>query len=297
MPSAARSQNSTRPDRLPTRRAAGVTWPLVKAALICFLLGLGVSRLAWTVGISPVPFALLATIAFAVCVVVVWLGVVLSDGISARLFVSVVACLLFGVVMLVTLRQPKNPFVDSFLGMFGSAQQGADRATILVGQAFKKMLSNEHLATASDLIFEKGTQYALNEARQHLRSIPPMAMEYKSAQALLQVADIRLNEFQVQSGRQQTKTPIQIIARDRTDDRLRVTFRNVGHQTVRRFRYSIAFFRVTDGWHVEPDKQSEIADPLGPWQTRTVEISDDVLTRREFNASVAVVGWEVVPTS
>src|SRR5262245_15634876 len=43
MPSASRSQNSsTRSERLPTRRAAGVTWPLVKAALICFLLGLGV---------------------------------------------------------------------------------------------------------------------------------------------------------------------------------------------------------------------------------------------------------------
>ena len=159
------------------------------------------------------------------------------------------------------------------------------------------MLSEEHLAAASDLIFKNGTQVAINQALQHLRTISPMAQEYKSAQALLQVAETRLTELGVQDGRVQTKIPIQIIARDRTDDRLRVTFRNVGQKTVKRFRYNISFFRVADGWHVEPDRQSEIDSPLAPWQTHTIEITDDVLTRRAFNASIAVVGWEVVPTS
>ena len=297
MPSAAKSQNSNvRSDRIPTRHAASATWPLLKAALICFLIGLGVSRSAWTVGISPVPVALLATVAFAVCVVTIWLGTVLVDGISGRLFVSVVGCLLFGVVMLITLRQPKNRFADAFFETFSSVEQGADQATLLVDKAFRTMLSGDHLTAASDLIFVQGTQPAVNQAEQHLLSITPTDKEYKSAQALLQVAETRLNEFKVQSGRQQTKVPVQIIARDRTDDRLRISFRNVGQQTVRRFRYSIAFFRVADGWHAEPDKQNEVIEPLGPWQTRTVEISDDVLTRREFNASVTVVGWEVVPT-
>jgi hypothetical protein len=298
MPSARNSHDSDiRLYRLPKRQNTGVTWPLLKAAILCFLLGLAVSRSAWIVGISPLPFALLATLGFVVCVVTVWLGVVLIDGVSARLCATVIACVFFGLVMLLTLRQPNNRFVDAFVGIFGSVQEGADRATVLVDQAFKTMLSDQHLAAASDLIFLKGTQVALNQARLHLRSIPPMAQEYKSAQALLQVAETRLNELEIQSGQRQTKIPIQIIARDRTDDRLRVTFRNVGQKTVKRFRYSISFFRVTDGWHVEPDKQSEIDDPLAPWQTRTIEISDEVLTGRAFNASLAVVGWEVVPTS
>src|SRR6185312_4421396 len=92
----------------------GVTWPLCKAAIFCFLLGLVVSRSAWTVGISPFPFALLATLAFVVCIVTVWLGTVFVDGISAKLFGTMTACLLFAVVMLLTLRQPNNRLVDAF---------------------------------------------------------------------------------------------------------------------------------------------------------------------------------------
>ena len=300
MPSAKNSQDSSiRLYRLPKRHTSGVTWPLLKAAMLCFLLGLGVSRSAWTVGISPVPFALLATLVFVLYVVTVWLGVALIDGVSGRLCASVIACVFFGIVMLITLRQPKNRLVDAFVEIFGSVEQGADRATVLVDQTFKRMLADEHLAAASDLIFVKRTQFALHQAEQHLRAIPPMAKEYKSAQVMLQEAETRLNELGVQSGLKQVRepVPIQIIARDRTDDRLLVTFRNVGKKPVRHIRYSISFFRVSDGWHVEPDKQSEIVDPIGPWETRTIEIADGVLTRREFNASLSVVGWEVVPAS
>jgi hypothetical protein len=59
----------------------------------------------------------------------------------------------------------------------------------------------------------------------------------------------------------------------------------------------VAYFRVADGWHVEPDKQSMIVDAVPPLATRTVEVCDDVLTAHDFYAFFSVVGWEVVPTS
>ena len=149
MPSARKSQDSVISfNRLTTRHHPGVGWPLIKAAMLCFLLGLAVSRSAWTVGVSPFPFALLATLVFVLYVVTVWLGVVLIDGVSGRLCANVIACVVFGIVMLITLRQPKNRFVDAFVEIFGSVQRGADQATVLVDQAFKRILSDEHLAAA-----------------------------------------------------------------------------------------------------------------------------------------------------
>jgi hypothetical protein len=295
MPSSTNFQDGFTRPRIRHRKR--VAWPLLKASILWFLLGLGASRLAVLLGNSPYPFAVFATVGFLLHFATVWLRVASIDGVSARLRVSVVACFLFGVAMFTTLRQTDNDWVDAVLDAFGLIEQEGNRAAVDAGGLFKRMPPVEHLVAANKLIFVKGTKEALDEARQHLASISPRAAEYKSAQALLHVADTRLKEIELQNGQKPAKVPVRIVARERTDDCLRVTFRNDGEKPVRRIRYSAAYFRVADGWHVEPDKHAEIVDAVRPQETRTIEVCDDVLTGGAFYAFLSVVGWEVVPIS
>jgi hypothetical protein len=300
MSSAQKSQDSVvRPHLLPTTRpATGVAWPLLKAIVLWFLLGLGASRLAMSLGTSPFPFALFFTLALVLHVATVWLRAALVDGVSVKLRVTVIACFFVCIAMFTTLRQTDHGVVDAIIEAFGLMGQSADRASVAVDETFRRMRPADHLTAANNLIFGKETQKAtLDEARLHLGSIPPGTTEYRSAQALLQVVENRQNELEAQNGNEPAKVPIQIIASERAGDHLRVTFRNVGTKTVRRIRYSVSYFRVADGWHVEPDKQSEIVSTMRPGEKRTIDISDEVLTGRDFNASFSISGWEVVPGS
>jgi hypothetical protein len=277
-----------------------VAWPLLKAAVLWFLFGLGSSRLAIALGSPPYPFALFATFAFVLHVAIVWLRVALVDGVTARLRMSVLACFLFGLAMFTTLRQTDNALLDAGLGALGLKELAGNQTPVKADSILKRMRPTEHLVAANKLIFTKRTQEAIDEARQHLASISPRTTEYKSAQALLNVADTWMNEFEspkTQNRLKTTKAPILVVARDHSDECFRATFRNVGPKPVRRIRYRVAYFRMADGWHVEPDKQSVVADAVGPLETRSVEVCDDVLTGRDFYAFFSVAGWEVVPTS
>jgi hypothetical protein len=277
-----------------------VAWPLFEAAVLWFLFGLGSSRLAMAMGTAPYPFAVFATFAFILHVAIVWLRVALADGVTARLRLSVLGCFLFGLAMFTTLRKADSPLLDAGLYALGLSEQPAYRTPVNADAMFKRMLPAQHLVSANKLIFTKSTQQAIDEARRHLVSISPRSAEYDDAQALMHVADTWLDEFgtpQTQNGRKKAKSPIQVVAREQTDDCLRVRFRNIGEKTISRIRYSVAYFRVADGWHVEPDKQSMLIDAVPPLETRAVEVCDDVLTGRDFYAFFSVVGWEVVPTS
>lgn len=276
-------------------RDSNVAWPLFQAIVIWFLLGLAASRLAIFYGTSPLPFALCFSIGLVAHVVMISLRVALIHGPSAKLRLSVVAGFLLAGGMFATLRETENRFIDTIMDPLMPAEQKAYRAFVNVDETFKRILPPQNLAAANNLVFAKGTQrQALDEALQHLRSIPPSAGEYKSAQALLQVAEMRLRQLQADV-HDAAKVPIEIVGLDRSDNSLRVTFRNIGQKTVRRLRYSISYFRVADGWHVEPDSQSEIVAAIRPRETRTIEIHDDVLTGGAFYVSLSVMGWEAVP--
>jgi hypothetical protein len=297
MPSA---RNLRASDTLPLMRTSrSVAWPLFKAGLLWFLFGLVSSRLAMALGSPPYSFALFATLAFVVHVAIVWLRVALLAGVTARLRVSMVVCFVFGLAMFTMLRQSDNALLEVGLGALRLTERGT-RTQVTTDSLFERMRPPEHLVAANKLIFTKGTQQAIDEARQHLVSISPRATEYKNAQALLHVADTRLNEFETptrQNGEKTTKRPIHVVSREQTNGCFQATFRNIGEKDVRRIRYKVAYFRVADGWHVEPDKQSMIVDAVPPLGTRTVEVCDDVLTTHDFYAFFSVVGWEVVPTS
>jgi hypothetical protein len=241
-----------------------------------------------------------ATFAFVLHVAIVWLRVALADGVTGRLRLSVLACFLFGLAMFTTLRQSDSPLLDAGLAALGLSEQPTHRTPVNADAIFRSMRPTQHLVAANKLIFTKRTQQAIDEARRHLVSISPRSAEYDDAQALMHVADTWLDEFETpktQNGRKATKAPVQVIAREQTDDCLRVRFRNIGDKTINHIRYSVAYFRAADGWHVEPDKQSMVVDAVRPLDIQTVEVCDDVLTGRDFYAFFSVVGWEVVPTS
>ena len=154
----------------------------------------------------------------------------------------------------------------------------------------------DHLAAAAQLIFVKETQESLAEARHHLLSIPKRAAEYKSAQALLHVAQSRQEETKIRKDvGVNEKTPIEIIATEQTERGLRVTLRNNGKKSVRNIRYHVSYFRAGDGWHIDPDKESLITNEIPPHETQTLEFPDKNFVKGLVYGSFTVVSWEVGP--
>jgi hypothetical protein len=79
--------------------------PLVKIAVIWFLCGYAASRVAVTFGLSFVPIVQIATAAFALHSASLWFRTALRDGVSPRLRLGGVACLIIGGLMFFSLHQ------------------------------------------------------------------------------------------------------------------------------------------------------------------------------------------------
>ena len=265
--------------------------PLVKIALIWFLCGYAASRVAVTFGSSPVPIVQIATAAFALHSASLWFRTALSDGVSPRLRLGGVACLIIAGLMFFSLHQ-----INLHNYGFGTLTPQLDPSDES-GAAFKALRPIEHLAAATKLVFEDQNQKALVQARRHLSSIPNTAEEYGSAEALRRVVESRSNELLSENQRGLIALPIQVIARDRTSDGLRLVLRNNGKRAVTRIKYRLAYFRILDGWYVPPDKHSEIAQTIPPNETRTVQISDDLVRRGVLYAFFDLISWQASPTS
>ena len=268
-------------------------WPLIKISLFWFLCGRVASRLAFSFGLSSVPFIYIATAAFALYAASLWFRTALTDGVGTRLRFGAVAGLLIGILIFGSLRQTNlhqsaSLLVskDSTVGTNGTADK-----------FFKAMRPIEHLAEATRLVFESHQQVALAEARRHLASIPRTAQEYPSAEALGEIIEKRSNELSGDIVRDFVAHPIQVIARARTTDGLRLVLRNNGKRSVTRITYRLSYFRAADGWYLPPDRQSEIAEQIRPNETRTIEISDNLLKRGSFYASFDLESWQLSPTS
>ena len=271
-------------------RRSSLGWPLVKIAGFWFLFAEGTSIFARRLDISPVGFVYFATAAFALQSVVVLLGALLVNGFSLRLFFSAWVCFVVGTGIFSTLPSMEVDYAAAPRWLFRSLGFGKDRSRTGSTQPV------DHLAAAAHLIFVKKTQESSAEARRRLLSIPQTAAEYNSAQALLHVAQGRMDEVKTQKDAPANKrAPIEIIASERTGQGLRVTLRNNLKKSVRNIRYHVSYFR-TDGWHIVPDKESLIIVEIPPDETRTLELSDKNVVEGLYG-SFAVMGWEVGPVS
>jgi hypothetical protein len=266
-------------------------WPLIKISLFWFLCGRFASRLAVTFGLPPVPFIYIATAAFALYAASLWFRTALSDGVDTRLRFGAVAGLLIGILIFASLRQINvHPSLSLLM------TEHPTNATV-EGSSFRAMRPIEHLAEATRLVFESHQQAALAEARRHLASIQTTSPEYPSAEALKRIIEKRSDEWSGDAGRDFVARPIEVVARARTSDGLRLVLRNNGKRSVMRIRYRLSYFRAADGWYLPPDRQSEIAAQIRPSETRTVDISDNLLKRGSFYASFDLESWQLSPTS
>ena len=272
-------------------RPSSLGWPVVKVAGFWFLFAEGTSIFARRLDISPVGFVYFATAAFALQSVVVLLGALFLNGFSFRLFFSAGVCFVVGTGIFSTLPLMEVDYAAAPRWLFRSVGFGEDRS----GTPGSTQ-PVDHLAAAAHLIFVKETQDSLAEARRRLLSIPQPAAEYKSAQALLHVAQGRLDEVKTQKdARANKRAPIEIIASGKTRQGLRVTLRNNLKKSVRNIRYHVSYFRA-DGWHIVPDKESLLIIEIPPDETRTLDVSDKNVVEGLYG-SFTVVGWEVGPVS
>jgi hypothetical protein len=161
--------------------------------------------------------------------------------------------------------------------------------------AFRNMQTVEHLSSASRLIFQGGNRGSLNQARLHLRRIPPHSKEYASAQGLLQVTDLRLFELDNPRGPKPGKAPlVEVTDRDQTEERLRVTLRNNGSKPIENIRYKVSYFDTSTGLQIEAaETESVIKEPVMPHASRTLEVRADTLKSPVYAAFI-VVDWETV---
>jgi hypothetical protein len=217
------------------------------------------------------------------------LGALFANGFSWKLLFTAAICLAIGISPLPLMK------VDYAAGpgwLFrGIAGPAEDRNRTLSVQPQKPV---DHLVAAAQLVFAKETKGSLAEARQHLLLVPPPAAEYKSAQVLLHVVESRLSDAKVgKDVGANEKAPIEIIASEQAQHGLRVTLRNNGNKSVKNIRYHVSYFRVSDGQHLEPDKESLIIKEIPPRETRIFELSDKNIIKGFIYGSFTVVNWEV----
>jgi len=275
---------------------ASVTWSLVKVTGFWCVFAQSALLLTYMLGISPVRFFYIAAAGFGLQSIFVLLEGLFADGFSWKLFFSAAVCFALGMGIFSPLPLLKVDYAAGpawlFRGVAGWREDGKTNAQSLQAEPVNQ------LAAAARLIFENETQESLVEGRRRLLSIPQPAAEYKSAQALLRVAESRLNEprFQKDVGAKK-KAPIESITSEQTEHGLRVTLQNNGNKSVGNIRYRVSYFRAVDGWHLEPDKESVIIKEIPPHQTRTFELSDKNIVKGLIYGSFAVVNWKVGPMS
>jgi hypothetical protein len=269
-------------------RPRSLGWPLVKVAGFWFIFAQGALLLARRFEISPVWFVYFATAAFALQSVVVLLGAFFADGFSWRLFFGAGVCFAVGTGVFSTLPLMEVDYAAGPRWLLRSIGFGEDGS-----RTAGSTQPVDQLAAAAHLIFLKETKESLAEARRHLLSIPQPAAEYKSAQALLNVAQDRLDEVKIRKDAPANKrAPVEVIASKQTGQGLQVTLRNNSKKSVRNIRYHVSYFRA-DGWHVVPDKESLIIIEIPPDETWTLELSDKSVAKGLYG-SFTVVSWEVV---
>jgi hypothetical protein len=258
----------------------------VKAAGFWFIFAQGAVLLAQSLDISPVRFVYFASVAFALQSIVVLVSAFIVDGFSWRLFFGAAACFFVGME------------IFSPLPLIGVDYSVGPDWLFRNRNTTGNVRPVEHLAAAAQLIFKGETQESLAEARRHLLSIPQPAAEYKSAQALLHVAQSREDEVKVRKdARASERAPIEIIKSEQTKRGLQVTLRNNGRKSVRNIRYHVSYFRAADGWHIGPDKESMITVEIPPHETWTLELYDKNLVKGLAYGSFTLVNWEVGPES
>jgi hypothetical protein len=267
-----------------SKRPSSIVWPLVKVAGFWFIFAQSALSLSDSLDISPVRSVYFASVAFALHSIVVLVRTFIVDGFSWRLFFG--AAVSFAVGMEIF-----SPFP-----LMGDYSVGS-------GRLFRNITAGhvrpvDHLAAAARLIFVKETQQSLAEARRHLLSIPQPAAEYKSAQALLHVAQTREDDVKIRKGaRANERASIEIIESEQMQRGLQVTLRNNGKTSVRNIRYHVTYFRVADGWHIGPDKESLITVEIPPHETWTLKLYDKNLVKDLVYGSFTLVNWEFGPES
>ena len=275
-------------------RPGSLVWPLVKVAGFWCVFAQGALILAYALDISPARLVYFATAAFGLQSAFVLLGALMADGFSWRLFFSAWVCFVVGMGIFSALPLIEVDYPAGPSWLFRNIAETVEDRNRPAGTTQPAV----HLAAATQLIFVKKTEESLADARRHLLSIPQQSAEYKSAQALLHVAQSRQDEVKFRKDvRANEKKPIEIIANEQTGQGLRVTLRNNLKKSVRNIRYHVSYFRARDGWHIEPDKESLIVIEIPPHETWTLELSDKNVVKGLVYASFTVVSWEVGPVS
>jgi hypothetical protein len=269
--------------------------PLVKAAGFWFVGAQAALLIAPTLRVTPRALVYLATAGFGVHSVQILLRSVIASGFSWRICLMVVACLAAGVGMSSTLELPwHNPALPQWAHQtFDGLEHGVKTVPVIL-PSIDQRHQDDKLGEAAALIFVKGTQDSVKEARSYLAAVPADSAEYKSAQDLLQITDDRFDQSTMAGGNR--KASVEIVSSQQTPQGLRVTLRNNTDQSVRNIRYRILNFKVADGRHVHPDEESVLLNELPPREARRFDLSENNPKENTFRA-LSLVGWDSVPTS
>jgi hypothetical protein len=254
-------------------------------AAFCFLF----AQISWIVGPnnpSSIWFVYIAIAAFAGYGMSLVFASFLASGLSSKVWVLIAASLILSVgirsTMLPILSHGGLAEDGTYLKIREFAKEHLFRAQALVPE--------EELRAGAQLVFGKESPESLQEARKHLVLIPESSPSYKSAQALLNIVQHRLDQTTVRNRVNRNPVAIDVMAVEQSEHGLLVTLQNNTCQKLRNIRYRVSYFRTTDGTQIQPDLESTIGKPLPARTKQTFDLSND--SAKDVYRSFTLIRWD-----
>src|SRR5262245_43971546 len=174
-------------------RRGSLLWPLLKVCIVWFILAHAIYICGTALGASRQVQTLVTIGVFVVSGVSVLLRIGRTHGTAWGFWAFMATLTAAGVGVLATLPKIASGTLDEIIAEDLRSVDESVRTFNRAGEtAFLQLKPEEHLSTASHLIFRNPSKRALATARGHLKAISKNSREYPSALALLKVVDARL---------------------------------------------------------------------------------------------------------